>query len=108
MGLKNAVFRTCHTHRTDLTWPLLTSICFLQSKKLERIQLADEDQFFESLQEIFRGLDQQELNAVFQTWMPRVQKISKSNGDYVRRQKIFTSKSSARSHQTGLAHVLVD
>jgi hypothetical protein len=35
-------------------------------EKLERIQLADEDQFFECLQEILRGLDQQELNTVFQ------------------------------------------
>jgi hypothetical protein len=35
-------------------------------EKLERIQLADEDQFFECLQEILRGLDQRELNIVFQ------------------------------------------
>jgi hypothetical protein len=35
-------------------------------EKLERIQLADEDQSFESLQAILRGLDNEELNAVFQ------------------------------------------
>jgi hypothetical protein len=31
-------------------------------EKLERIHLADEDQFFECLQGVLRGLDQQELN----------------------------------------------
>jgi hypothetical protein len=37
-------------------------------EKLEQIQVADEDQFFEFfelLQEIMRGLDQQELNGIF-------------------------------------------
>jgi hypothetical protein len=34
-------------------------------EKLERIQVADEDQFFECLQEILRGIDQEELNAYF-------------------------------------------
>jgi hypothetical protein len=31
-----------------------------------------------------RGLDQQELNTVFQAWMHRVQEGSKSNRDYIR------------------------
>jgi hypothetical protein len=35
-------------------------------EKLERIQLADEDQVSECLQGVLRGLDQQELNTVFQ------------------------------------------
>jgi hypothetical protein len=35
-------------------------------EKLERIQLTDEDQFFECLQEVLSGLNQQELNTVFQ------------------------------------------
>jgi hypothetical protein len=35
-------------------------------EKLERIQLADEDQFLECLQEVLKSLDQQELNIVFQ------------------------------------------
>jgi hypothetical protein len=35
-------------------------------EKLERIQLADEKQSFESLQAILSGLDHEELNAVFQ------------------------------------------
>jgi hypothetical protein len=34
-------------------------------EKLERIQLADEDQFFESLYELLRDIDQEELNACF-------------------------------------------
>jgi transposase len=38
--------------------------------KLERIQLADEDQFFERLSEILRSIDQQELNGAFQAWVP--------------------------------------
>jgi hypothetical protein len=53
-------------------------------EKLERIQLADEDQLFECLQEILRDLDQQELNTVFHAWMHRVQEVSEGNGDYVR------------------------
>jgi histone-lysine N-methyltransferase SETMAR len=50
-------------------------------EKLERIQLADEDKFFERLQKILRGLDQLELNTVFQAWMLRVQEVSEGNGD---------------------------
>jgi hypothetical protein len=53
-------------------------------EKLERIHLADEDQFFECLQGVLRGLDQQELNRVFQVWVRRVQEVSESNGGYVR------------------------
>jgi hypothetical protein len=48
--------------------------------KLERIQLADEDRFFECLLEILRSLDQQELNTVFQAWVRRVQEVSEGNG----------------------------
>jgi uncharacterized protein YecT (DUF1311 family) len=45
-------------------------------EKLERIQLADEDQFLECLQENLKGLDQQELNKVFQARVRRIQKVS--------------------------------
>jgi hypothetical protein len=34
-------------------------------EKLERTQVAEEDQFFESLQAILRGIDREELNRVF-------------------------------------------
>jgi hypothetical protein len=34
----------------------------------EQIQVADEDQFFESLQEILKDIDQKELNGIFQAW----------------------------------------
>jgi hypothetical protein len=77
-------------------------------EKLEWIQLADEDQFSECLQEVLSGLDQQELNRVFQAWVGRLQEVSEDNGDYVRRRTIYICKSSAHSHQTGLAHVLID
>jgi hypothetical protein len=53
-------------------------------ERLERIQLGDEDQFFECLQEFLRDLDQPELNTIFQAWVRRVQWESKGNGDYVR------------------------
>jgi hypothetical protein len=33
IGLKNTVFSACHAHRIHLTWPLVTSTRFLQSKK---------------------------------------------------------------------------
>jgi hypothetical protein len=45
--------------------------------------MADEDQFFESLEAILRGIDQEELNRVFQAWVERVRKVSEGNGDYV-------------------------
>jgi hypothetical protein len=48
---------------------LATSDLYLFSpvkEKLERIHLADEDQFLECLQEVLMGLGQQELNRVFQ------------------------------------------
>jgi hypothetical protein len=38
-------------------------------EKLERIQVADDDQFSECLQEILSGIDQGELNGVFQAWV---------------------------------------
>jgi hypothetical protein len=65
---------------------LATSGLYLFStvkKKLERIHLADEDQFFECLQSIWRGLDQQELNRVFQDSVPRVQEVGEGHGGYV-------------------------
>jgi hypothetical protein len=65
---------------------LATSDLYLFStikEKLERIHLADDDQFFECLQGVLRGLDQQELNRVFQASVRRVQEVSECNGGYV-------------------------
>jgi hypothetical protein len=50
----------------------------------EQIQVADEDQFFESLQEILKDIDQEELNGIFQAWVSRVQERREGKGDYVR------------------------
>jgi hypothetical protein len=93
-----------HTSRVSIDWleeycmcrmphppylPDLTSndfYLFLTVKeKLERIQVTDEDQFSECLQEILRGIDQKELNGIFQSWVRRVQEVSPGNGDDVRR-----------------------
>jgi hypothetical protein len=52
-------------------------------ERLERTHVADEDEFFESLQGILRGIDQGELNRVFQAWVQRAQEISEGNGDYI-------------------------
>jgi hypothetical protein len=52
-------------------------------EKLERTHVADEDQFSESLQAILRGINQEELNKVFQAWVRRAQELSEGNGDYV-------------------------
>jgi hypothetical protein len=65
---------------------LATSDFYLFStvkEKFERIHLADEDQFFECLQGVLRGLDRQELNRVFQASVRRVQEVSEGNGGYV-------------------------
>jgi hypothetical protein len=76
-----------HRMRDQLYSPnLATSDLYLFStvkEKLERIHLADEDQFFECLQGILRGLDHQELNRAFQAWVSRVQEVSEGNGGYV-------------------------
>jgi hypothetical protein len=48
-------------------------------EKLEQIHLADEDQFFECLERVAKGLNQQELNLVFQAWAHRVQEESEGN-----------------------------
>jgi hypothetical protein len=48
-------------------------------EKLERIHLADEDQFFECLQWVLRGLDQQKLKRIFQASVRRVQEESEGN-----------------------------
>jgi transposase len=52
-------------------------------EKLDRTQVTDEDQCFESLQAILRGIDQEELNKIFQAWVQRVQEVSEGNGGYV-------------------------
>jgi hypothetical protein len=83
IGSKNMAFTACQTNMIHLIWPLVTCTCFLQSKKLERIRLTNEDQFFECPQEILTCLDQQELNRVFQPWARRVHKVSECNGGYV-------------------------
>jgi hypothetical protein len=54
IGLKNIIFSACHTHPPYLP-DLAPSDFYLfptVKEKLERIQLADEDQFFECLQGI--------------------------------------------------------
>jgi hypothetical protein len=69
-------------HSSDLTssdFYLLPAV----KEKLERTQVADEDQFFESLQAILRDIDQEALNRVFQAWVQRVQEVSEGNGDHV-------------------------
>jgi hypothetical protein len=38
-------------------------------EKLEMIQLRQADQLFEGLQEILRGLNDNELNWIFQVWV---------------------------------------
>jgi hypothetical protein len=75
-------------------------------EKLERSQLADEDQFFECVRGVLSGPDQQELNPVFQAWVRRVQEVSEDNRDDIRWQTIYIYENSAHSHQTGRAHIL--
>jgi hypothetical protein len=53
-------------------------------EKLERIHVVDEDQFFGHLQEILRGIDQEELNDLFQAWMRPVQEVDQDNEDCFR------------------------
>jgi hypothetical protein len=66
IGLKNTVFSACHTHHIHLIWPTVTSTSFLQSKKIRTDSVCWRGPVFKCLQDILRGLDQQELNGVFQ------------------------------------------
>jgi hypothetical protein len=52
-------------------------------EKLERTQVADARQCFDSLHAILRGIDREELNGVSQAWEWRVQEVSEGNEDYV-------------------------
>jgi hypothetical protein len=52
-------------------------------EKLERTQVADEDQFFGSVQAILSGIDQEELNRIFQAWVQPVQEVNEVNRGYV-------------------------
>jgi hypothetical protein len=78
IGSKNMACATCHIHL-----PYLPDLAYSDfylfptvKAKLERIQVTNEDQFFESLQEILRDLDREELNGVFQTWVRQIQEVS--------------------------------
>jgi hypothetical protein len=65
---------------------LATSGLYLFStvkEKHEKIHLADEDQFLECLQGILKGLDQQELNRIFQDSARRMQEVSEGHRGYV-------------------------
>jgi hypothetical protein len=42
-------------------------------QQLERIQVVDEDELFESLKAILRCIDQEKLNSVFQAWIQGVE-----------------------------------
>jgi hypothetical protein len=52
-------------------------------EKFERTQVADEDQSFESIQAISRGIDREELKRIFQALVRQVQEVSEGNGEYV-------------------------
>jgi hypothetical protein len=53
-------------------------------EKLERIQVRQEDQLFESLQEILEYINHDQLNRVCRAWMQRIQEASQGIGDYLR------------------------
>jgi hypothetical protein len=38
--------------------------------------VADQNEFFESVQKILREIDQEELNDIFQAWVRRVQEVN--------------------------------
>jgi hypothetical protein len=73
---ENNILRMPHTPYSPDMAPSDLYLFPTVKEKLECIQLADEDQFFECVQGVLRGLDQQELNIIFQAWVHRVQKVS--------------------------------
>jgi hypothetical protein len=66
--LTNTAFAVCHIHQPYSPDLILSDFYLFPTvkEKLELIQVGDEDEFCECLQEILKGLDQQELNSVFQ------------------------------------------
>jgi hypothetical protein len=86
IGLKNKAFAACHTHPPYSSDLVPCDFCLFPTvkEKLERIQVGDKEQFFEPLHEILKGIDQRELDSLFQPWVQRIQEGSQGNGDYVR------------------------
>jgi hypothetical protein len=72
------------THPPDSPDLTLSTFYLFPTKKLGRIQMAEEDKFCESLQEILRSIDQVELNGIFEAWMLQIQEVSQGNGDHIR------------------------
>jgi hypothetical protein len=74
---KNIACAACHT---QLLYPFDLAPCDFYlfhtvKAKFEGIQVADQDQFFQRLHRILRGIDQEKLNSVFQAWARQVQEV---------------------------------
>jgi hypothetical protein len=52
-------------------------------EKLDRIQVADKDEFFGCPQEVLMVVDQKKLNGILWAWVGRVQEVSQGNEAYV-------------------------
>jgi hypothetical protein len=81
---EHSILRMSHPPHSPDRAPSDFYLFLTVKEKLELIQLADEDEFFEYLQEVLRGIDLEELNTIFQACVRRVQEGSERNGDYVR------------------------
>jgi hypothetical protein len=105
-------YAACHTHPAyspDLAFS--DFYMFLTIKeKLERIQVADEDQFLESLQEISRSIDQEELNDVFQACVQRIQKArqGKTRQDKARQGKTRQDKARQGKTRQRRPHLMIN
>jgi hypothetical protein len=76
IGLKKMAFAACP--HPPYSYDLMSSdfeLFPIVKEKFERIQLADEDQFFESLEDISRRLDQYELNILPPSKTSSVQQV---------------------------------
>jgi hypothetical protein len=60
------MYRMTHPHYSPDVASSNFYLFLIIKEQLERIQVADEDQFLKCLQEMLKGLDQQELDSVFQ------------------------------------------
>jgi hypothetical protein len=59
-------------------------LLFTMKEKFERIQVRQEDQLFECLQEISKGINHDELNRVFRAWVKQVQETSQNIEEYIK------------------------
>jgi hypothetical protein len=101
-GLARRTWHAPNATSTLFTWSGLSDFdLFYGERKTRTNSRCWRGSVDKCLQVILSGIDQGELNGVFETRIQRVQEVSQGNGDYVRRGTIFIYLGSVQFHPTG-------